>query len=221
MRSVRGIPWTGSPCDHRVALRSTSHSPTAAATSGWWRDAFDLDYALLKQARKAGADIRDGHSFESIHMHAEFAELTAVGLPPIRARYVVAADGMWSPTRKALGLAPNDYLGDWHAFRQYYRDVSGAAATRMFVWFEPEILPGYAWSFPLPDGGANVGFGIVRDGTRPTGEMRQLWPTLLTTPHIRDALGTSATPESPHRAWPIPARIDKMALAAPRVLLRR
>ena len=42
------------------------------------------------------------------------------GHAPIAARYVVAADGMWSPVRKALGLGPEPgYLGEWHAFRQY------------------------------------------------------------------------------------------------------
>ena len=44
------------------------------------------------------------------------------------------------------------------------------------------------------------------------------WPALLATPHIAAALGEHATAESPHRAWPIPARIDKVALTAPRTL---
>ena len=48
--------------------------------------------------------------------------------------------------------------------------------------------------------------------------MKALWPVLLATPHIAAALGEHAVPESPHRAWPIPARIDKVALTAPRTL---
>ena len=79
---------------------------------------------------------------------------------PIAARYVIAADGMWSPVRKAAGLAEPGYLGEWHAFRAYVRDVTGPAADHLYVWFEPDFLPGYAWSFPLPDGRANVGFGV-------------------------------------------------------------
>ena len=43
-------------------------------------------------------------------------------------------------------------------------DVTGPAADRLYVWFEPDLLPGYAWSFPLPDGRANLGFGVLRDG---------------------------------------------------------
>ena len=69
---------------------------------------------------------------------------------------------MWSPLRKHLGVATPGYLGEWHAFRQYFTGVGPRAARDLFVWFEPDLLPGYAWSFPLPDGRANVGFGIQR-----------------------------------------------------------
>ena len=62
------------------------------------------------------------------------------------------------------------------------------------MWFEPDLLPGYAWSFPLPDGRANVGFGIARDGGKVerVQDMRPLWPDLLARPHIRAVLGADA-----------------------------
>ena len=76
------------------------------------------------------------------------------GIGTVAARYVVAADGMWSPMRKALGARPTPgYLGEWHAFRQYVGGVTGPAARpALIVWFDADLLPGYAWSFPLPDG---------------------------------------------------------------------
>ena len=43
-------------------------------------------------------------------------------------------------------------------------DVTGPAAERLYVWFDADLLPGYVWSFPLPDGRANIGFGVLRDG---------------------------------------------------------
>ncbi len=125
---------------------------------------------------------------------------------------------MWSPVRKALGLATPGYLGEWHAFRQYFDGVTGSAAHRLWVWFEPDLLPGYAWSFPLPGGRANVGFGVQRDGDRRVRDMKALWPELLARPHIAEALGPSAVAAAPHKAWPIPARIDQAVLAHGRVL---
>ena len=58
---------------------------------------------------------------------------------------------------------------------------------------EPDLLPGYAWSFPLGDGSANVGFGIPRGGAISTQAMKQLWPELLARPHVQAVLGASAT----------------------------
>jgi flavin-dependent dehydrogenase len=48
--------------------------------------------------------------------------------------------------------------------------------------------------------------------------MAALWPDILERPHVRDVLGPHARPESPHRAWPIPARIDRATLTGPRTL---
>ena len=109
--------------------------------------------------------------------------------------------------------APTGYLGEWHAFRQYVDGVTGTAAHELIVWFEDDLLPGYAWSFPLPNGRANVGFGVLRDGRRTGKEVRDLWAGLLDRPHIADALGREATPAGRHLAWPIPARIDQAVLA--------
>ncbi len=120
-----------------------------------------LDDALVRIARDHGADIRDGHAFERLEQHDDCVTLTADGID-IRARYVVAADGMWSPVRKSIGANEPGYLGEWHGFRQYVSNVTGPAAGQLYVWFEPDLVPGYAWSFPLPNGRANVGFGVLR-----------------------------------------------------------
>jgi menaquinone-9 beta-reductase len=86
------------------------------------------------------------------------------------------------------------------------------------VWFEPDLLPGYAWSFPLPDGRVNLGFGVRRDGTRTGREMNDAWASLLVRPHIAAALGEGVELEGRHTAWPIPAGIDRAVLASRRVL---
>ncbi len=179
----------------------------------------DLDTAVLDLARAAGAKVLDGHACIGATQDDERVTLTVDGLGGVHARYAIGADGMWSPLRKLLGAHDPGYLGEWHAFRQYFTGVGPAAARDLFVWFEPDLLPGYAWSFPLPDGRANVGFGIQRGGkVVHVRDMKAIWPELLTRPHIRDVLGAGARPEAPHRAWPIPARIDTIRLTAGRAL---
>jgi menaquinone-9 beta-reductase len=48
--------------------------------------------------------------------------------------------------------------------------------------------------------------------------MSELWRELLRRPQVRAVLGDTARPEGPHKAWPIPARIDDAVLAAGRSL---
>jgi geranylgeranyl reductase family protein len=173
-----------------------------------------LDAALRDLAVAAGVDVREGHAVKSAEVSADRVAIVGVeGIGDITARHVVAADGMWSPTRKALGLSVGGYLGEWHAVRQYVTGVTGPAAEQLWVWFEADLLPGYAWSFPLPGGRANVGFGVVRDGTRSGKEVSELWAGLLDRSHIAEGLGPTARAEGRHLAWPIPARIDRAVLA--------
>jgi len=179
----------------------------------------DLDSALIDLARSAGVKVLDGHALLGARNDPDRIVLDVDGIGTVQARYAIGADGMWSPLRKAVDAADPGYLGEWHAFRQYFSDVAPSAARDLFVWFEPDLLPGYAWSFPLPGGRANVGFGIQRGGkVARVQEMKKLWPQLLEREHIRAVLGPDAQPEAPHKAWPIPARIDSVSLTAGRAL---
>jgi len=171
----------------------------------------EYDAALLDLARTAGAEVADGHALTGIEVDAAGATAEVSGLGRVRATTVVAADGMWSPTRRLLGLSDDGYRGEWHAFRQYVSDV-GPEAADLHVWFEPDLLPGYAWSFPLPDGRANVGFGVLRGGPIDVGDTGRIWDGLMDRPAIRRVLGDDALPEDRRTAWPIPARVDRAVL---------
>lgn len=175
-----------------------------------------LDNALVDLARAAGAQVLDGVGFSAINVDDDTVTIDADDRT-ITSRYVIAADGMWSPVRKSIGLNEPGYLGEWHGFRQYASHVTGPAARQLFVWFEPDLIPGYAWSFPLPGNRANIGFGVLRDGVRSGKDVKAIWPDLLQRPHIVDALGADFQMEERHTAWPIPARVDELPLTSHRV----
>ena len=184
----------------------------------------DLDAALLELARAAGARVEPGCAVTGTEVSDDTIDvlidnnLDNESERCIRTSNLIAADGMWSPVRKSLGLGVDQYLGEWHAFRQYYCNVTGRAAEELIVWFEPDLLPGYAWSFPLRGGRANIGFGIRRGGRHTVGDMKRLWLDLLARPHIQQALGADAVAEAPHKAWPIPARIGRVPLVGPHTM---
>jgi geranylgeranyl reductase family protein len=205
--------WLRSPSGREVCLPMPVDGIYAATTPRR-----ELDAALVQLAIEAGADVREGHGIVGLRELTDRVDVDVDGIGTVSAQFVVAADGMWSPTRKLLGLAEPGYLGEWHAFRQYARNVTGPAAERLYVWFEPDLLPGYAWSFPLPDGRVNIGYGVVRDGTRTGKAMNADWAGLIDRPHIRAALGSDVEWEDRHTAWPIPAGIDRAVLTAGRTL---
>jgi menaquinone-9 beta-reductase len=205
-----------SPTGRRVAIPLPAGHGTFAAVV----PRLQLDAALVDLAVKVGVRVIEGCGFDGELVERDgHVAVGVAGRESIAARYVIAADGMWSPVRRAAGLTPPGYLGEWHAFRQYANGVTGSASEHLHVWFEPELLPGYAWSFPLPGGRANIGFGVMRDGKRRIRDMKQQWADLLDRPHVRQALGPDATLEDRHTAWPIPARVDRAPLTLGRVML--
>src|SRR5438876_10454176 len=106
----------------------------------------ELDHALVDLARRRGVEIRERSGVTRLHeddAHEEGAGVTATLADgtTVRARWVVAADGHYSPVRRLLrgaGATGTD-LGTWHAFRQYF---TGVDDRRLWVLFEEDFLPG-------------------------------------------------------------------------------
>jgi geranylgeranyl reductase family protein len=211
-----GSAWVRSPTGYAVEFPF----PVGQGLFGAVAPRVELDAALVALTRSRGVTVHEGRGLAGVVGHdADGLTADIEGLGSVRARWVIGADGMWSPLRKALGLTPEGYLGEWHAFRQYAEGVTGDGTERLWVWFEEDLLPGYAWSFPLPGGRANVGFGVLRDGVRRIQTMKATWADLLERPHVRATLGPEARLVDRHTAWPIPARIDTMASGSGRALL--
>ena len=117
---------------------------------------------------------------------------TVGGGERIEAEYLIAADGVWSAVRKLTGASDEaGYLGEWHAFRQY-RKSSADASRDLWVLFEEDLRPGYAWSFPLADGTVNVGIGILRQPGEPTKELGRKFREVLERPGFQAKLARFA-----------------------------
>jgi geranylgeranyl reductase family protein len=174
----------------------------------------DLDAALVARARAEGIPVLEGHAVTGVevrHDEVRICHDTQV----TRARFVVAADGHNSAVRRLVNPDHPVDLGTWHAFRQYF---GGVEDRRLWVLFEPDLLPGYAWVFPLPGGRANVGFGVLRDASTSGRALAARWRDLLNRPSVRAVLGPRAEPVDRARAWPIPTGFGARRATAGRVL---
>jgi geranylgeranyl reductase family protein len=189
----------------------------------------ELDAALVAHAGARGVEVREQAALTELRCDAHGADAVLADGTRVRAAWIIAADGHFSPVRRLLAAsAPvgardgTRDLGTWHAFRQYF---DGVDDRRLWVLFERDFLPGYAWVFPLGGGRANVGFGVLRTrgagagADTPAGKvLAAQWRTLVDRAAVRRALGPDARPEGSPRAWPIPATYDPARLDAARTL---
>jgi menaquinone-9 beta-reductase len=144
----------------RLSLRSpggavverATHRPSSVVP----REVFDA--RLLAAARDAGAEFRR-HAVRTVTPGPDGVTVDGV----LTAGVLVGADGAESVVRRALGLArnPDDRMAV--ALRGYAPELPGQAGTQVLVTTE-QRWPAYAWSFPLGDGRANVGYGELVSG---------------------------------------------------------
>ncbi|MEV4541528.1 geranylgeranyl reductase family protein [Micromonospora echinaurantiaca] len=129
-----------------------------------------FDARLVSAAVAAGARLRR-HGVRRVEVRDDRVVLDG----EVAARAVVGADGAGSVVRRALGhpVNPDRHLA--LAIRGYAPALPGPP-EQLIVTSAPR-WPAYAWSFPIGDGRANVGYGEVLRGEP------------LTRAHLLDRLG--------------------------------
>ncbi|PWU52943.1 geranylgeranyl reductase [Micromonospora sp. S4605] len=129
-----------------------------------------FDARLVSAAVAAGARLRR-HAVRRVEVRTDRVVLDG----EVAARAVVGADGAGSVVRRALGhpVNPDRHLA--LAIRGYAPALPGPP-EQLIVTSAPR-WPAYAWSFPIGDGRANVGYGEVLRGEP------------LTRAHLLDRLG--------------------------------
>lgn len=160
---------------------------------------FVLDARLLNAARAAGAVVRR-HKVRAVRTDDDGVAVvvadpdrgaTGVRTDRYRARVVVAADGAHSAVRRSLGIATNPPACTGLAVRGYAPVAVGDEAIQV-LRCESRGWPAYAWSFPIGDGRANVGFGAQLDRL-PSGQPRYLHRRLA---ELLPGSGAAADPAS-------------------------
>ncbi|HYT09177.1 MAG TPA: NAD(P)/FAD-dependent oxidoreductase [Mycobacteriales bacterium] len=125
-----------------------------------------FDARLVDAARERGVEVRR-HKVRTLAQQDGQVVLDGA----IAARAVVAADGANSSVRRLLGIDPTAAKHTAIAVRGYADLPPGGSRSdsAQFIAMQKAGWPAYAWSFPIGDGTANVGFGMLLPKLRATG----------------------------------------------------
>lgn len=114
-----------------------------------------FDERLVAAAVAAGVELRR-HAVRDVRDDGE-----VVRVDDVAARVVIGADGAGSVVRRSLGISGNPPGHLAIAIRGY----AAAVGDEQLMVTSRARWPAYAWSFPVGDGTANVGYGEVLRGT--------------------------------------------------------
>lgn len=149
-----------------------------------------LDMALAHHARSTGADVREGINVTGPILDERSGRILGVTYRKVdergrriagdggaeqelRARVVIAADGVSSRIATAMGITKDENRPMGVAIRTYFkspRHDDEWMESQLELWEgereKSALLPGYGWIFALGDGTVNVGLGSVSSNAR-------------------------------------------------------
>jgi geranylgeranyl reductase family protein len=120
-----------------------------------------LDDRLVRQVLAMGASFRR-HTVRAVDVRPDAVTLDG----QIRGTVVIGADGAGSVVRRGAGPGPGGRSGHVALAIRGYATVPPGLDDAQLITMTAKHWPAYAWSFPLGDGRANVGYGEL-EGPRP------------------------------------------------------
>lgn len=123
----------------------------------------DFDNFLVEKLKKhTHIEMLSGFDTEDVVFGRETVIITSKAKKSIEARFVVGADGAHSIVAKKVNKFKVEQEHYCAGLRAYYQNVEGLHPHNFIeLHFLKEFLPGYFWIFPLPNGAANVGVGML------------------------------------------------------------
>jgi len=183
-----------------------------------------FDNFLISKINQGSTTLLENTSLEKIENMNDgiSANLINHGDPiNIKAKLIVGADGERSIIARQLGNYEPEDRHFCAGIRVYYKGVKNLHQHNFIeLHFLPEFLPGYLWIFPLPNGRANVGAGMLSSSVKRNNiGLRQKLQYLLKN-HPRFKMRFSeAEPESQIKGWGLPLGSKRRALSGDHFLL--
>lgn len=116
---------------------------------------------------------------------------------------VLGADGYNSIIAQKTGLYHLDPKHWVVALRQYYRNISDLD-SKLEIHYVKEAQPGYFWIFPLEDGIANIGVGMLHESIKKESvDLKKILKSITQSATFKDRFAKAEALENP-RGWNLP-----------------
>lgn len=127
-----------------------------------------------------------------------------------RSKLVVGADGALSVVAQKLGAFERDHDHWIGAFRVYFEGVTGMT-NDIEIHFVEGLIPGYFWIFPLDNGLANVGSGMIETDLQKQGKdgkkkqlIEDTYRIMREHPMFKERFANAKEVEGSRRGWLLP-----------------
>lgn len=132
---------------------------------GFTSKRLELDHFLFSKLDTTYATILQGCTVQQLERNEDGFQIVGKqkngSAVQLQCTLLIGADGDKGITRKRLLQDNRVAKAEWIGLRGYYTGVQGMHPENFIeLHFLKEVLPGYFWIFPLPNGEANVGIGL-------------------------------------------------------------
>lgn len=158
-----GVTFSG-PYGDEVGIPFKSEQTTEIP--GYIARRWVFDHLLAQEVLAEGIAFWQNATFKSLRKEGDVVKGVVIekegDLVNVDAPIVLGADGAYSQVAKALGFTQLDEKHYCAGVRIYYEGVTGFhAKNHVELHFVEEAIPGYFWIFPMQNGLANVGVGML------------------------------------------------------------
>lgn len=196
-------------------------NPRHNEAAGYISKRVDFDAFMFEQVKgKSNITILENQKVADIIVDSNGVTITSTD-HLLRAQLVIGADGAHSIVNKKLGSIKVEKDHYCAGLRQYYKGVSDFYPQHHIeLHFYDDVLPGYFWIFPLPDGQANVGLGMLSSEVSKRGVnlKHKLKEIIETHPNVKDRF-TNAEPMEDIQGFGLPIGSKKRPISGNRFLL--
>lgn len=183
-----------------------------------------FDNFLFNKLPSAHNHIYQNASVKSIDRTGDSVKVTFVKdgkTYEVNAPLIVGADGDKGIVRKTFVNDKSSPKAYAVGLRAYYTGITGLDKKNFIeLHFLPEILPGYLWIFPLPNGQANVGVGILSSRIREKkiNLREKMLHAIKTNPNIRNRFANAELIDK-IQGWGLPMGMEQAPISGDNFLL--